>query len=235
MKAIILAAGRGSRMKQLTSNIPKCLVKLHGKELLSLQIESLLQADVTDIAIVAGYKKELLFPYSSTIFVNHKWESSNMVSSLECAGQWLTTSECIVSYSDIFYDSTAISSLINCTSEMAITYDPNWLPLWKKRFPNPLDDAETFLLDRSSFLSDIGKKPNSYNEIQGQYMGLLKFTPKSWNKVEGLRRKFKEPDSDVMSMTELLSQLITIGTKIRAIPYYGAWGEIDHESDLKCY
>ena len=38
-----------------------------------------------------------------------------------------------------------------------------------------------------------------------------------------------------MSMTELLSQLITIGTKIRAIPYYGAWGEIDHESDLKCY
>ena len=115
-----------------------------------------------------------------------------MVSSLECAGQWLTTSECIVSYSDIFYDSTAISSLINCTSEMAITYDPNWLPLWKKDFQSSRR-CRNILLDRSSFLSDIGKKPNSYNEIQGQYMGLLKFTPKSWNKVEGLRRKFKEP------------------------------------------
>ena len=52
MKDIILAAGRGSRMKNLTADRPKCLVELRGKALLDWQLEALRAAGVTEIAIV---------------------------------------------------------------------------------------------------------------------------------------------------------------------------------------
>ena len=60
MKAIILAAGRGSRMKKLTDELPKCLVELRGKTLLDWQLEALRAAGITEIAIVTGYKREML-------------------------------------------------------------------------------------------------------------------------------------------------------------------------------
>ena len=60
MKAIILAAGRGSRMNKLTQDRPKCLVELHGRSLLNIQINTLRDAGISDIGIVTGYKRELL-------------------------------------------------------------------------------------------------------------------------------------------------------------------------------
>jgi choline kinase len=57
MKAIILAAGRGSRLENLTENMPKCFVKLGDKRLIDWQIQSLLAAGLGDISVVVGYKK----------------------------------------------------------------------------------------------------------------------------------------------------------------------------------
>ena len=102
MKAIILAAGRGSRMKDLTEDKPKCLVKLHGKSLLDSQLQALSDAGIAEIAIVTGYKRELLANRGLFEFHNSRWAETNMVSSLACAQEWLETEPCIVSYSDIF-------------------------------------------------------------------------------------------------------------------------------------
>ena len=60
MKAIILAAGRGSRMKSLTDEQPKCLIELRGKTLLEWQLGALREAGIAEIGIVTGYKRELL-------------------------------------------------------------------------------------------------------------------------------------------------------------------------------
>ena len=54
-----------------------------------------------------------------------------------------------------------------------MTYDPNWLGLWIQRFGDPLLDAETFRLTPEHTLAEIGNKPKSVEEVQGQYMGLL--------------------------------------------------------------
>ena len=102
MKAIILAAGRGSRMKELTAENHKCLVELRGKPLLEWQLLALREAGIGEIAIVTGYKRELLSQYGLAEFHNPRWEKTNMVSSLACAERWLQVGPCIVSYSDIF-------------------------------------------------------------------------------------------------------------------------------------
>lgn len=236
MKAIILAAGRGSRLKNLTNACPKCLLELHGKSLLEIQLSSIRQAGITQIAIVTGYKRELLANRTPVEFYNPFWAVTNMVSSLTYAHEWLQTEPCVVSYSDIFYNTSAVQSLIQCPAVLAITYDPNWLELWTRRFGNPLLDAETFRITPESTLAEIGNKPESINEIQGQYMGLLRFTPEGWHEMLRIRADLTQDEYDKMHITSALQKIIEAGRiPISALPYTDKWGEVDTQTDLEYY
>jgi len=236
MKAIILAAGRGSRMKDLTKEGPKCLVELKGKALLDWQLEALRTVGINEISIVTGYKRELLAGRGLVEFHNARWAQTNMVSSLACAEAWLQAEPCIVSYSDIFYSPVAVQSLMDCTTALALTYDPNWLELWTRRFGNPLLDAETFRLNSGNNLTEIGNKPQSLKEIEGQYMGLLRFTPQGWAEMVRIRSSLRSEQFDKMHMTGTLQKVIDQGrVAIAAIAYQGEWGEVDSEEDLIMY
>lgn len=232
MKAIILAAGRGSRMKSLTDDRPKCLVEFRGKTLLQWQIDALHEADVREIAIVRGYRGELLEPYRLTTFENLRWAETNMVSSLACAAKWLREEPCIVSYSDLFYKGGAVRQLLGCDADLALTYDPNWLEIWQKRFANPLDDAETFRIDANRRIVEIGKKPKTVEEVQGQYMGLLKLKPAAWAAIESLRATLEPRLCDRMDMTSTLQRLIEANFPVFGVPVASSWGEIDSDEDL---
>lgn len=233
MKAIILAAGRGSRMKDLTEERPKCLVELRGKALLDWQLEALRAAGINEIAIVTGYKRELLAGRGLVEFHNPRWDESNMVSSLACAQEWLLDGPCIVSYSDIFYEANAARLLMASTALLAITYDPNWLDLWSKRFDDPLMDAETFRLNSDQSLAEIGNKPECVNQVEGQYMGLIRFTPQGWAEVERIRSGLAPAESDAMHMTGTLQKVINAGEiKVQTVLFDGVWGEVDTGADL---
>lgn len=236
MKAIILAAGRGSRMKNMTDDRPKCLVELRGKPLLEWQLDALHAAGIGEIAIVTGYKRELLASRAPTEFHNPRWAETNMVSSLACAQEWLQAELCIVSYSDIFYGASAVESLMENQTSLAVTYDPHWLKLWEKRFGDPLLDAETFRLKADGILAEIGNKPQSVGEVQGQYMGLLRFTPESWAEVVRIRSWLTSAECDRMHMTGTLQKVIEAGrVPVAAVPYEEPWGEVDSVDDLKQY
>lgn len=235
-KAIILAAGRGSRMKELTSNKPKCLTEVFGKSLLEHQIHSLNKAGITEVGIVTGYMRESLLVYGLHEFYNPMWASTNMVTSLSKARDWLLDDECVVSYSDIFYDSSAVSSLLACNDEIALTYDVNWYSLWCSRFDEPLSDAESFKINNDGYVVEIGRHVDNISEIHGQYMGLLKFKPNGWLVLENYRKNIDIHRQDKMHMTGTLDDLISKSLiKVKGIPYSGIWGEVDSPSDLACY
>ena len=236
MKAIILAAGRGSRMKDLTDDCPKCLVELHGKALLEWQLIALRKAGISEIAIVTGYKRELLANRGLTEFHNPRWAETNMVSSLACAEEWLKSEPCIVSYSDIFYEASAVTSLINSPTKLAVLYDSNWQALWEKRFGDPLLDAETFRMNAVGTLTEIGNKPQTVMEIEGQYMGLLRFTAEGWAEVLRIRATLTPEECDRMHMTGTLQKVIEEGrVPVAALAYHEPWGEVDSAEDLVAY
>lgn len=236
MKAVILAAGRGRRMGNLTANRPKCLIELQGKPLIEWQLSSIREAGINEIAIITGYRKEMLSSYSLEEFYNPHWFETNMVASLECAASWLREGPCIVSYSDIFYKSQAVSSLINCASSLAVTYDPNWLSIWRRRFVDPLTDAETFLINEANQITNIGEIPKTIEEVQGQYMGLLKITPDSWSHITDFLEHCSKLERASMSMTKMLQHLIQkVNVPLFGIPYEEEWGEVDSKSDLVLY
>jgi choline kinase len=235
MRAIILAAGRGSRMGNMTDVRPKCLVEVAGRPLLEMQRAALEQAGVTRIGAVAGYRSETLEGRGLELFKNPRWAESNMVVSLMCADAWLREDDCIVSYADIFYSPVTVSRLTASRDELAVAYDPAWRGLWERRFQDPLADAETFRLGADNYIEHIGGKPTSVAEIQGQYMGLLRFSPAGWAKVMAYLQGLTPEKRDKLDMTSLLMELIRHGIRIRGIPAEGLWGEVDSATDLALY
>ena len=158
-----------------------------------------------------------------------------MLQSLRCVSNKLNQSICIVSYSDIFYDVETVKVLLSEQSECVITFDPNWQQLWEGRFEDPLSDAESFRLDGDACVIEIGQSAASVEEIQGQYMGLMKFTPTFWRKAELFFSECSSATLDKMDMTTFLQEMITRQVKVKAVPVMGEWGEVDNPEDITYY
>jgi len=234
-RALLLAAGRGSRLAPYTDDRPKCLVPLLGQPLLEHQIAALKAGGITDIAIVGGYRAECLRPYTDTLYVNNDWNNSNMVVSLTTAAEWMQAGPTLVCYTDIVYAAEAVRDLAASPADLAITFDPDWQHLWGARFENPLDDAETFLRTPQGDLAEIGQRAQTYERIHGQYMGLLKFTPAGWSTVGNYLAGLPREQVAKLDMTGLLARLLASGTRIATVPAPWPWAEADQPSDLALY
>lgn len=235
MRAIILAAGRGSRMGSLTADKPKCLVEIYGRPLVEWQIEALRAAGLEHIGIVRGFEGQLLDSWNVTFFENRRWASTNMVQSLLSADDWLSNHDCIVSYSDILYHTRIVSRLRHTAGPVSITYDRQWLKLWQKRFKDPLTDAESFQVDERGELIEIGRRVKCLEQIRGQYMGLLRFSPEGWASIKTVL--FEQPVAvrDSIDVTGLLRLAIKAGLRINTVSVDGRWCEVDSEADLGLY
>ena len=137
LKAIILAAGRGKRLKPLTDKIPKAMVKLFGKSLLEWQINVFRNCNINDISIVTGYNGEMINFSDIHYFQNNNYDSTNMVETLFCANEKISDSM-IVSYGDIIFQKDVLEKLILVNDDISVIIDENWEEYWKIRFENPL-------------------------------------------------------------------------------------------------
>lgn len=236
MRGIILAAGRGSRMGPLGKDRPKCLVELEGRPLIERQIAALRRGGVEEIAVVRGYRAELIDFPGIRWFTNERWSETNMVMSLAAAAAWLRSGPVIVSYGDIFYRNELVRRLVDAPGQLVITYDRDWRRLWTRRFTDPLGDAETFRIDAAGRLLEIGGKTTRIEDIEGQYMGLLKFTPRAWSAVEALLGTLDSGVRDRLDMTGLLRRLLVAEEiPINTFGTEGQWGEMDNPEDAALY
>lgn len=118
MRAIILAAGRGTRLQPLTNNVPKCLVQVHGKSLLQYQLESLAFAGIRECVIVVGYlgdqvKQEIgkkLGEVCITYVTNNVFESTNNIYSLWLAREQLYDDILLIE-GDLIFDPMLLTDL----------------------------------------------------------------------------------------------------------------------------
>jgi len=236
MRALILAAGRGSRMGALGEDRPKCLVELGGRPLLERQVAALRRGGAAEIGVVRGYRAEMLDIPGIHAFDNPRWSQTNMVMSLAAAAEWLKAGPVLVSYADIFYRSQLISELKSAHGELVISFDRQWRELWSRRFAEPLSDAETFRIGARGELLEIGGKTERIEDIEGQYMGLLKFTPRAWGVIEALLAALEAPIRDRLDMTGLLRRLLAArSVEIMTCGTNGQWGEIDNPGDVELY
>ncbi len=246
MKAIILAAGEGKRLRPLTNDKPKCMVKLFGKSLLEYQIDIFKSCNINDISVVTGYKSEMINFENIHYYKNSNYETTNMIETLFCAERELNN-DVIVSYGDIIFEQNVLQSLLDSKDDISVVIDSNWEYYWKKRFTDPLSDAESLTLNQEGLITNIGQKVSDYDKICGQFIGLMKFQHNSINTIRDFYKKSKKISESGINplnsklpfqnsyMTDLLQGLIDYGCRLKAIQTDNKWLELDTMNDYELY
>lgn len=239
MKVCILGAGLGTRLRPLTNEVPKCMVPLLGKPLLERQLECIKSSGIDDVIVVGGYCADVIQELNVKTILNKRYNDTNMVFSLMCARKELSGSDVIISYGDIVYEKYVLDSLLNIEGDLVVTVDRKWHDLWSARMSNPLEDAETMVIDNNKII-EIGNKTNDISRIQGQYIGLIKMSSSTFQKACKLwdmiiSKKIAVKDVDNLYMTDFIQILIDNGND--ATPAYidSGWLEVDSVSDLEAY
>lgn len=249
MKVIILAAGMGTRLKPLTDEVPKCMVKVNGKFIIDYQLEVMKKCSIkeSDIVIVAGYKSEVLkekFKDSNIeIVVNEHYNNTNMVYSLMCAMDiFKETDDIIISYGDIIYSEDIFRKILSTNKSSSVIVDDGWYDYWKVRADNPLDDAETLKFDENDRLIEIGQKTNDITNIMSQYIGLMRFKCDGLNELLQMVSNLKNNKSicqeavgkeyNKIYMTDLLQYMVENEKEINVLHINRNWYEIDNRYDL---
>ncbi len=252
MKVIILAAGQGTRLRPLTDNCPKCMVKVNGKSIIERQLETMYACGIKedDITIITGYRNDVLKDYFKNMglhfIVNEEYETTNMVCSLMCARKIMESEEDIlISYGDIIYNTDVLNKVLASESDSSVIVDDGWYEYWSVRCENPLDDAETLMFDEDDNLTEIGQKTNDLAKVQSQYIGLMRFRREGLKAMLDLSAEAErrsnageklwrtERNYQKMYMTDLLQGLIDEGNRLRAVHIHRGWFEIDDKEDLK--
>lgn len=243
MKAIILAAGKGTRLKKYTKNLPKGMLDFNGKTIIERQIELYKSVGIKEIIIVRGYKAEKITYPNVKYFLNENFETTNMVSSLFCANEAFN-SEIIVSYSDILFEREMLLELMKSKKQVSIMIDDNWREYWIKRYGSDKFDVEELQIDSQGLIKSIGSEVFNQNKIDYRYVGLLKFTKSAIMELYDFYNQSVIQDQNFnlngdmksltqFSMTDFLSVLITKGEKIYGVSYKNGWLEFDTNTDYE--
>ena len=241
-KAIIVAAGQGSRLQPFTREIPKCMVCLHGRPLLAWQVSALRHAGIGEIVVVRGCHAERIDLPGLNYVENPAYAQTNMVQSLFCAREYFAGGF-VLCYGDIVYNTKLVSAL--STSQRAgvlVTVDRDWLPYWQARFEDPLADAESLRINGDRIV-EIGQRASSVAEIEGQFIGLVRFDESGlealttlYAQAEALQREGRclqgcPRQLDAMYTTDLL-QALALRKHLWAQSTRRGWLEVDSVSDL---
>ena len=143
MKAIILAAGRGTRLGPYTATTPKCLLPLGDRSLLERQLATLRGAGIEDITVVTGHGAAAIRFEGIHLRHNPDFATTNMVHSLFCAADRLV-GDVVIAYGDILYEPRVLEALAAApVSEVAVVGDTDWRVYYRARFGDPFAEAES--------------------------------------------------------------------------------------------
>lgn len=242
-RAIVLGAGEGQRLRPHTESRPKCLVELEGRSLLDWGLGVLARHGIDDITVVTGYRGDAVEALGLTTAHNARFSSTNMVASLMCARDKMDgKADVLVLYADVVYEDRLMTALLNTPNDAAsMVVNTEWLALWKERLENPMDDVETLILDDDGCITELGKKPTSYDQVQGQFTGLMRFPaelaariPEVFDALDSAG-PYDGKDRDNMYMTSFLQHWIDNIGRLRAVQVAGGWLEVDTVEDLELY
>jgi choline kinase len=240
MKAIIVAAGPGSRLMPITDERPKCLLEIGGKTILERALEALRGNGVEDIVVVRGYKGHLIDYPDITYCHNPEFRKNNILRSLFYAEDEMND-DFIFSYSDIVYSREVVARLVGSEADIALIVDVNWQQTYKGRDQHPVSEAELVKVENGKVVK-IGKDVVKPEEAHGEFIGLARFTKSAAESMKAVfHRVAKEQPSapfhrsaslEEAYMSDMLQELVDTGSPVVAIDIENGWMEIDTPQDL---
>ena len=173
-KALIIAAGLGSRLKKHTENLPKCMLDFGGKTLLQRQLDSYKKCGIKDISLIRGYKKEKINYKGIKYFENKDYKENNILNSIFYAEK-VMNNNIIISYSDILFDSSVVQRTLASNHDISVVVDIDWRGYYVGRKDHPISEAENVIFNNNE-VEKIGKINTGNEEVHGEFIGMIKLT-----------------------------------------------------------
>jgi L-glutamine-phosphate cytidylyltransferase len=230
MKAVILAAGQGTRIRSVHGERPKCLIKVDNSTILDHQLDALFEAGISDVAIVVGYEKEQIINHVKNRKLRHSqkvhfienpaFAITNNIYSLWLALGWVGADNFVVLNADVIFNAEVLATAVRTNAPISMIVDP----LWR-------DETMKVIIHGSRILQMC--KQISREQFSGTYIGITIFS-------KAIQARFVDKMSTLISagrvneffnvaVQELVDEGIQVGyTSTDRL----VWAEIDDPMDL---
>ena len=236
MQAIILAAGMGKRLKQLTNNNTKCMVKVNGVTMIERMLSQLDKLNLSNITVVVGYKGKELQEYISTLNIKTKinyveneiYDKTNNIYSLYLARHCLLQEDTLLLESDLIFEDSVLEKIVN---------DPYPSLALVAKYESWMDGTVVTLDEENNITRFLDKKAFKFEDIQNYYktVNIYKFS-KEFSASHYV--PFLEAYSKALGDNEYYEQVLKVITlldkpEIKATKLGNeSWYEIDDVQDL---
>lgn len=236
MQAIILAAGMGKRLKELTQNNTKCMVKVNGVSLIDRMLHQIQKQNVDRIVIVVGYEREKLKEYIATLGIttpityidNPIYDKTNNIYSLSLASDYLCEDDTLLFESDLIFEDSVLDSLVR---------DPRPTLALVDKYESWMDGTCVKLDEDDNIEAFVPGKKFKFDEIKDYYktVNIYKFS-RDFSKTHYV--PFLDAYQKALGENEYYEQVLRVITMlddpvIKAKRLTGQkWYEIDDIQDL---
>lgn len=236
MQAIILAAGMGKRLQELTKNNTKCMVKVNGVTLAERLLRMLDRKNLSKIVIVVGYEGAKLVDYISTLGINTPieyidnpiYDKTNNIYSLALANDYLVSEDTLLFESDLIFEESCIDALLDDPRETLALVDK--YKSWMDGTCMVLDDEDCIVDFVPGKYLDYSRRDSYYKTVNiykfSKHFSKNTYVPflEAYKKAMGVNEYYE-------SVIKLIAMLDT--KEIRAKRLSGqVWYEIDDVQDL---
>ncbi len=238
IKAIVLAASRGSALGPLTEDQPKCMVDIRGQPLLRRLVSTLRESGVRDVHVVRGYRKEAVDLPNITTLDNDDYETTGEAASLACALDQIE-GDCVIAYGDILFRRYILDNLLDADGDIVVGVDAMWrertgqspermrdLVRASAPFNPSYHDDEPVLLQQVS--NDI-----SGDDICGEWIGLARLSARGSELLRAEIEAMREDGSlNSAGLPDLFSRLARHDNPPRVVYVTGHWLDVNDAFDL---
>jgi len=236
MQAIILAAGMGKRLKDLTEDNTKCMVKVNGITMIERMLSQLDKLNLSKIVIVIGYKGKKLIQYISTLNIktpivyieNEIYDKTNNIYSLYLAKEYLLKEDTLLLESDLIFEDAVLHKIVE---------DPYPSLALVAKYESWMDGTVVTLDENNNIINFLDKKHFKFEDIKRYYktVNIYKFS-KEFSNTHYV--PFLEAYSKALGNNEYYEQVLKVITlldkpEIKAtVLKHESWYEIDDIQDL---
>jgi L-glutamine-phosphate cytidylyltransferase len=243
VKAIVIGAGRGSRLGPKTEDIPKTLVEVMGRPMLDWILEALAAGGFRreDVVFIAGYHESAVRArYPDLTYVrNHEWERNNILLSLMMAREHFG-SGFVSTYADIVYEGEIVDELVRSPAHIALGCDTAWRRRYVDRSQHPETDAEKLRAENDRVVEISRRIPSE--RAGGEFIGVMKLDAAGvrdfCNAFDAAKAAheggiFREGRTfERAYLIDLLADMLERGSDMRRVNTPGGYMELDTLEDL---
>jgi choline kinase len=241
MQAIIIGAGRGSRLMPATADFPKCFAEVGEMRILDWTLKAFAENGIDRVAFIGGYQiDKVRAEYSQFTFChNTNWQNNNILGSLFYAEEFMDE-PFICCYSDILFTPQAVEKLLAADDDISLVVDTDWLARYEQRTEHPSDDAEKVTV-ANGLVTRIHREIEE-DKAHGEYIGVAKFSERGAARLREQYHRCREQFTgkpfreaklfEKAYLIHLLQEMIEAGETMVHVDTPGGYIEIDTQQDF---